>query len=211
MSLRIYNTLSRSVEPFEPLQPPTVRMYVCGITAYDLCHIGHARAAVAFDVVRRWLLASGYEVNFVRNVTDIDDKIIKRALENGESISALSQRMTEEMQRDFGALGVLTPTHEPRATQYVPQMLALIEKLQQKGLAYSTPGGDVAYAVRQFAGYGKLSGKSLDELRAGSRVAADDDKRDPLDFVLWKAAKPDEPEDARWPSKFGAGRPGWHR
>lgn len=210
MSLRIYNTLSRSVEPFEPLQPPTVRMYVCGITAYDLCHIGHARAAVAFDVVRRWLLASGYEVNFVRNVTDIDDKIIKRALENGESISALSQRMTEEMQRDFGALGVLTPTHEPRATQYVPQMLELIEKLQQKGLAYSTPGGDVAYAVRQFAGYGKLSGKSLDELRAGSRVAADDDKRDPLDFVLWKAAKPGEPEDARWNSPFGAGRPGWH-
>lgn len=210
MSLRIYNTLSRSVEPFEPLQPPTVRMYVCGITAYDLCHIGHARAAVAFDVVRRWLLASGYEVNFVRNVTDIDDKIIKRALENGESISALSQRMTEEMQRDFEALGVLTPTHEPRATQYVPQMLALIEKLQQRGLAYSTPGGDVAYGVRQFAGYGKLSGKSLDELRAGARVAADDDKRDPLDFVLWKAAKPGEPEDARWPSKFGAGRPGWH-
>lgn len=210
MSLRIYNTLSRTIQPFSPLQPPEVRMYVCGITAYDLCHIGHARAAVAFDVVRRWLLASGYEVNFVRNVTDIDDKIIKRALEQGESISALSQRMTAEMQRDFGALGVLQPTHEPRATQYVPQMLALIEKLQQRGLAYSTPGGDVAYAVRQFAGYGKLSGKSVDELRAGARVAADDDKRDPLDFVLWKAAKPGEPEDARWPSKFGAGRPGWH-
>ena len=210
MSLRIYNTLSRSVEPFEPLQPPTVRMYVCGITAYDLCHIGHARAAVAFDVVRRWLQASGYEVCFVRNVTDIDDKIIKRALENGESITALSNRMTEEMQRDFGALGVLTPTHEPRATQYVPQMLALIETLQHKGLAYQTPGGDMAYAVRQFAGYGKLSGKSLDELRAGSRVAADDDKRDPLDFVLWKAAKEGEPPEARWDSPFGAGRPGWH-
>ncbi len=210
MSLRIYNTLSRTIEPFSPLQPPLVRMYVCGITAYDLCHIGHARAAVAFDVVRRWLLECDYEVTFVRNITDIDDKIIRRALERGESISALASRMADEMHRDFDALGVLAPTHEPRATHYVPHMLALIEKLQQRGLAYRTPAGDMAYAVRQFAGYGKLSGKSVDDLRAGSRVAADDDKRDALDFVLWKAAKPNEPEDARWPSPFGQGRPGWH-
>ncbi|MBQ6656772.1 MAG: cysteine--tRNA ligase [Ottowia sp.] len=210
MSLRIYNTLSRSVEPFEPLHPPEVRMYVCGITAYDLCHIGHARSAVAFDVVRRWLEASGYKVKFVRNITDIDDKIIKRALEKGVSITSLSSDMAKAMTEDFGRLNVLRPDEEPRATEYVQEMLALIEKLQQRGLAYKTPSGDMAYAVRQFPGYGKLSGKSVDELRAGSRVAADDDKRDPLDFVLWKAAKPGEPEDARWPSKFGAGRPGWH-
>jgi len=209
MSLRIYNTLSRAVEEFSPLQPGHVRMYVCGMTVYDLCHVGHARSSVAFDVARRWLETSGLRVTFVRNITDIDDKIIRRAVENGESVRALTDRMITEMYRDFDALGIARPTHDPRATDYVPQMLDIVRTLEAKGLAYRA-GGDVNYAVRRFAGYGKLSGKSLDELHAGERVAVADGKEDPLDFVLWKSAKPEEPADAQWASDYGAGRPGWH-
>lgn len=210
MSLRIYNTLSRALEPFTPLEPGHVRMYVCGMTVYDLCHLGHARAMVAFDVVQRWLKASGYRVTYVRNVTDIDDKIIKRALDNGETIHALTERMIAALHQDADALGIERPDHEPRATAYVPQMLGLIERLEQKGLAYRAPNGDVNYAVRKFPGYGKLSGKSLDELRAGERVAVLDGKDDPLDFVLWKSAKPTEPDEAKWDGAYGPGRPGWH-
>ncbi len=210
MSLRIYNTLSRALEDFSPLVPGQVRMYVCGITVYDLCHIGHARANIAFDVVQRWLRTSGYAVNFVRNITDIDDRIITRAVKNGETIKALTERMVLEMYRDFDALGIARPDHDPRATDFVPQMLSIVDQLKTKGLAYQTPSGDVNYAVRKFPGYGKLSGKSIDELHAGERVAVLDGKDDPLDFVLWKSAKPSEPADAKWPSAYGDGRPGWH-
>ena len=214
MSLRIYNTLSREVEDFSPLTPGHARMYVCGMTVYDLCHLGHARAMLAFDVVQRWLKTSGLQVTYVRNVTDIDDKIIRRAVENGETLRALTNRMVEALHQDADALGIERPTHEPRATDYVPQMLSLIGTLESKGLAYQaqsgTGKGDVNYSVRKFQGYGKLSGKSLDELRAGERVEVLDGKDDPLDFVLWKSAKPGEPDDAKWPSIYGAGRPGWH-
>jgi cysteinyl-tRNA synthetase len=210
MSLRIYNTLSRALEPFTPLETGHVRMYVCGMTVYDLCHLGHARAMVAFDVAQRWLKASGYRVTYVRNVTDIDDKIIKRALDNGETIRALTERMIVALHQDADALGIERPTYEPRATEYVPQMLGLIERLEKKGLAYRATNGDVNYAVRKFPGYGKLSGKSLDELRAGERVAVLDGKDDPLDFVLWKSAKPTEPDEAKWDGAYGSGRPGWH-
>jgi cysteinyl-tRNA synthetase len=210
MSLRIHNTLSRALEDFSPLEPGHVRMYVCGMTVYDLCHVGHARANVAFDVVQRWLKASGYKLTFVRNITDIDDKIIRRAVENGETVRSLTDRMIVEMYRDFDALGIERPTHDPRATDYVPQMLDLVKKLEDKGLAYRAEGGDVNYAVRRFSGYGKLSGKSLDELHAGERIAVLEGKEDPLDFVLWKAAKPAEPADAQWDSAYGKGRPGWH-
>ena len=220
MTLRIYNTLTRALEEFSPLQPGRVRMYVCGITVYDLCHIGHARSAVAFDVAQRWLKASGLGVTFVRNITDIEDKIIRRALDNGETIRQLTDRMIGEMYRDFDALGVERPTHDPRATDYVPQMLDIVGKLKDKGLAYQADNGDVNFAVRKFAGYGKLSGKSLDELQAGTRelqgshlqerVAVSEGKHDPLDFVLWKSAKPSEPEGAKWDSPYGLGRPGWH-
>jgi cysteinyl-tRNA synthetase len=210
MSLRIYNTLSRALEDFSPIEPGRVRMYVCGITVYDLCHIGHARANIAFDVVQRWLKASGFHVTFVRNITDIEDKIIRRAVENGETVRALTDRMIAEMYTDFDALGIERPTHDPRATDYVPQMLDIVKKLEDKGLAYTAEGGDVNYAVRRFPGYGKLSGKSLDELHAGERVAVLDGKDDPLDFVLWKSAKPTEPDDAKWDSSYGKGRPGWH-
>ena len=210
MSLRIYNTLSRGLESFTPIEPGHVRMYVCGMTIYDLCHIGHARMMMAFDVIQRWLKSSGYRVTYVRNITDIDDKIIKRAVERGISIRALTDEMIQAMHADIGLLGIETPTLEPRATEYVPQMLDLIKQLEIKGLAYQAPGGDVNYAVRKFPGYGKLSGKSLDELRAGERVAVLDGKEDPLDFVLWKSAKETEPEDAKWSSPYGKGRPGWH-
>jgi len=209
MTLRIYNTLTRALEDFSPLEPGHVRMYVCGVTVYDLCHVGHARAYVAFDVVQRWLKASGLRVTFVRNITDIEDKIIRRSIENGETVRSLTDRMIAEMHRDFDALGVARPDHEPRATEYVPQMLDIVRKLEDKGLAYRA-GGDVNYAVRRFPGYGKLSGKSLDELHAGERVAVLDGKEDPLDFVLWKAAKPDEPAEAQWDGAYGRGRPGWH-
>ena len=210
MSLRIYNTLSRALEAFVPLQSGHVRMYVCGMTVYDLCHLGHARSMVAFDVVQRWLRASGYQVTYVRNITDIDDKIIQRAVQNGETVRGLTDRMIAALHEDADALGIERPTHEPRATDYVPQMLSMIGHLQDKGLAYQAPGGDMLFAVRQFAGYGKLSGKSLDELNAGERVAVQDGKRDPLDFVLWKSAKAEEPAEVKWNSPFGAGRPGWH-
>ena len=210
MSLRIYNSLTRSVQQFAPIVPGQVRMYVCGMTIYDLCHVGHARMMMAFDVAQRWLKQSGYSVTYVRNITDIDDKIIKRALERGITIRALTDEMIAAMHRDIGAMGIERPTHEPRATDYVGEMLGLIGKLERKGLAYRASNGDVNFSVRKFAGYGKLSGKSLDDLRAGERVAVDDGKQDPLDFVLWKAAKADEPEDAKYPSEFGSGRPGWH-
>jgi cysteinyl-tRNA synthetase len=182
-------------------------MYVCGMTVYDYCHLGHARVLVVFDMVRRWLRASGYRVTYVRNITDIDYKIIKRANENGESVDALTARFIGFMDQDAAALGVEKPDHEPRATHYVPQMLDLIQRLEQRKLAYQAGSGDVNYAVRRFPGYGKLSGKSLDELRAGERVDVDTSKEDPLDFVLWKRAKADEP---KWPSRWGEGRPGWH-
>jgi len=190
-------------------------MYVCGMTIYDLCHIGHARMMMAFDVVQRWLKSSGYRVTYVRNITDIDDKIIQRALDRGITIRALTDEMVQAMHQDIDALGIERPTIEPRATEYVPQMLDLIATLQSKGLAYQASSGDVNYSVRKFPGYGKLSGKSLDELRAGERVAVQDGKQDPLDFVLWKAAKPTEPQDAKWDAAalghpFGVGRPGWH-
>jgi len=189
------------------LRPGEVRMYVCGITVYDYCHVGHARMMVAFDMVRRWLLASGYRVTYVRNITDIDDKIIRRAQENGEPIEALTARFIRAMEEDFAALGVDKPDHEPRATAYVEEMKDIIRRLQDRNLAYQAASGDVNYAVRRFAGYGKLSGKSLDELRAGERVDVDTSKHDPLDFVLWKRSKPDEP---KWASPWGDGRPGWH-
>ncbi|WP_411884507.1 cysteine--tRNA ligase [Polaromonas sp. YR568] len=210
MSLRIYNTLSRAVEEFSPLEPGHVRMYVCGMTIYDLCHIGHARMMMAFDVVQRWFKASGLRVTYVRNITDIDDKIIRRAVERGITIRALTDEMIEAMHKDIGALGMEPPSLEPRATEYVPQMLAMIGTLEKKGLAYRGSSGDMNYSVRKFPGYGKLSGKSLDELRAGERVAVLDGKEDPLDFVLWKSAKPTEPDDAKWDSDYGPGRPGWH-
>ncbi len=210
MTLSIFNTLSRRPEPFEPIEPGHVRMYVCGMTVYDLCHLGHARSMLAFDVVQRWLKASGYRVTYVRNVTDIEDKIIARAVKNGETIKQLTDRMIDALHQDADALGIERPTHEPRATDYVPQMLDIVRQLEGKGLAYRSPNGDVNYAVRKFPGYGKLSGKSLDDLRAGERVAVDDGKLDPLDFVLWKSAKADEPAEAQWDSVYGKGRPGWH-
>jgi cysteinyl-tRNA synthetase len=205
--LKIYNTLAREKQQFFPLTPGKVRMYVCGITVYDYLHVGHARMMVVFDIVRRWLRASDYDVTFVRNITDIDDKIIRRAQENGEAVDALTARFIQAMDEDAAALGVEKPDHEPRATQYVDGMLDMIGKLEQRGLAYRAPDGDVNYAVRKFEGYGKLSGKSLDELRAGERVEVDAHKHDPLDFVLWKHAKQGEPH---WASPWGEGRPGWH-
>ena len=210
MTLRIHNTLTRAMETFTPITPGVVRLYVCGMTVYDLCHLGHARSMVSFDVVQRWLKASGYQVEYVRNITDIDDKIIQRAVDNGETLRALTQRMIDALHQDADALGIERPQHEPRATDYVPQMTRLIGQLETQGLAYRVPNGDVNFSVRKFPGYGKLSGKSLDELHAGERVAVLDGKQDPLDFVLWKSAKPQEPEEAKWASPFGPGRPGWH-
>src|SRR5690606_32797475 len=197
-------------QAFTPIEPGKIRMYVCGMTVYDYCHLGHARVMVVFDMVQRWLRASGYDVTYVRNITDIDDKIIKRAVENGETISQLTSRFIQAMDEDSAALGVQKPDHEPRATQYVTQMLGLIEKLEAHGLAYRASDGDVNYSVRDFDGYGKLSGKSLDDLRAGERVDVNSGKRDPLDFVLWKAAKDSEPPESKWESPYGLGRPGWH-
>ena len=209
-NLKIYNTLAREKQTFVPIEAGKVRMYVCGMTVYDYCHIGHGRMMMAFDVMYRWLLASGYEVTYARNITDIEDKIIKRAVENGETISQLTTRFTKYMDEDTAALGILPPTLVPRATAYVPQMLALIERLEGKDLAYQGTDGDVNYAVRNFPNYGRLSGKSLDDLRAGERVDVNTGKRDPLDFVLWKASKESEPEEVKWDSKWGKGRPGWH-
>ena len=205
--LKIYNSLKREKQVFEPIRSGQVRMYVCGMTVYDYCHLGHARVMVVFDMVYRWLKASGYQVTYVRNITDIDDKIIRRSVENGESIAQLTDRFIAYMHEDADALGVQRPDHEPRATDYVPQMQDIIRRLEARGLAYQAGDGDVNYAVRKFAGYGKLSGKSLDDLRAGERVEVDTAKEDPLDFVLWKRAKPGEPA---WDSPWGSGRPGWH-
>jgi cysteinyl-tRNA synthetase len=205
--LKIYNSLKREKQPFTPIEANKVRMYVCGMTVYDYCHLGHARVMVVFDMVYRWLKASGYDVTYVRNITDIDDKIIKRAAENGETILQLTDRFIAYMHEDADALGVQRPNHEPRATEFVPEMLDLIAQLEKRGLAYQAGDGDVNYAVRKFEGYGKLSGKSLDDLRAGERVEIDSAKQDPLDFVLWKHAKPGEPA---WQSPWGEGRPGWH-
>ncbi len=210
MTLRIHNSLTKRLEVFQPIVPGHVGMYVCGMTIYDLCHMGHARMMMAFDVVYRWLQTLGYRVTYVRNITDIEDKIIKRAVERGISIRALTDEMLDAMYADIGALGIARPTHEPRATDHVAGMLDLIGMLEDKGLAYRANDGDINFAVRKFAGYGKLSGKSLDELRAGERVAVNTGKQDPLDFVLWKAAKPDEPADAVYAGRYGPGRPGWH-
>jgi cysteinyl-tRNA synthetase len=205
--LRIYNSLAKEKQDFIPITPGRVSMYVCGMTVYDYCHLGHARVLVVFDLVQRWLRANGLEVCYVRNITDIDDKIIKRAQENKESIGELTTRFIRFMDEDAAALGVEKPDHEPRATAYVPQMLALIGQLEQNGLAYQGSAGDVNFSVRKFPGYGRLSGKSVDDLRAGERVDVDTAKDDPLDFVLWKPAKAGEPF---WPSPWGNGRPGWH-
>ena len=208
--LKIYNTLTRDKQEFVPIVPGKAGMYVCGMTVYDYCHLGHARVMVVFDMVYRWFKASGYDVNYVRNITDIDDKIIKRAAENGESIHALTARFIAAMHEDADVLGVQRPDHEPRATQYVPQMLEMIAQLENNGLAYRAADGDVNYAVRKFPGYGKLSGKSLEDLRAGERVEVADGKNDPLDFVLWKHARDSEAEEVKWDSPWGRGRPGWH-
>ncbi len=205
--LSLYNSLTRQKETFQPIVPGEVRMYVCGMTVYDFCHVGHARVMVVFDVVVRWLREGGMKVTYVRNITDIDDKIIKRAADNGERIGDLTGRFIAAMNEDADALGVTRPDFEPKATEYVAQMLDMIRTLETRGLAYAAPNGDVYYRVRGFAGYGKLSGKDPDDLRAGERVQVGEAKEDPLDFVLWKAAKPGEPS---WASPWGAGRPGWH-
>ncbi|WP_229008482.1 cysteine--tRNA ligase [Methylophilus sp. Leaf408] len=205
--LKLHNTLTRSKQDFKPIQPNKVRMYVCGMTVYDFCHLGHARVMVVFDMVARWLRASGYEVTYVRNITDIDDKIIKRANENNESIQSLTQRFITAMDEDSAKLGIIRPDIEPRATEHVQGMLDMISKLIEKGFAYQANNGDVFYKVRSFNDYGKLSGKTLDDLRAGERVDVDGHKQDPLDFVLWKSAKQGEPF---WESPWGNGRPGWH-
>lgn len=208
--LQIYNTLTRSKQAFKPIVPGKVKMYVCGMTVYDFCHIGHARVMIVFDMVARWLRASGFEVIYVRNITDIDDKIISRAIENGEPIAALTNRFIDAMHADSDALDLVHPDQEPRATNYISQMQGMIGRLIEKELAYQGEDGDVNFAVRLFPGYGQLSGKSLDELNAGERVAVGGGKRDPLDFVLWKSAKVEEPADTRWASPWGEGRPGWH-
>ena len=209
-ALKIYNSLAREKQTFVPIEPGKVRMYVCGMTVYDYCHLGHARVMVVFDMVQRWLRAQGLDVTYVRNITDIDDKIIRRAVENNETIAQLTGRFIAAMNEDAAALGVQRPDHEPRATDYVPQMLNLIGRLEDNGLAYKASDGDVNYSVRDFEGYGKLSGKSLDDLRAGERVDINSGKRDPLDFVLWKSSKESEPESVKWDSPWGRGRPGWH-
>jgi cysteinyl-tRNA synthetase len=205
--LQIYNTLTRSKAVFTPIEPGKVRLYVCGMTVYDYCHLGHARVMVAFDVVARYLRYSGYEVTYVRNITDIDDKIIRRASENGETIDLLTGRYIDAMHQDERALGVLPPDVEPRATAAMADIISMIETLMAKGLAYVGGNGDVFYAVAKFAAYGRLSGKNIEDLRAGERVDVDEAKRDPMDFVLWKMAKPGEPQ---WASPWGQGRPGWH-
>jgi cysteinyl-tRNA synthetase len=205
--LKIHNTLTRQKEEFKPLEPGKVRLYVCGITVYDYCHLGHARMMVAFDMVTRYLRHSGYDVNYVRNITDIDDKIIQRAHANGESTAALTARFIAAMHEDERALGVLPPDCEPRATAAIAEIIAMIEQLIVRGYAYVGGNGDVFYAVGKFQAYGQLSGKNIEELRVGERVDVDVAKRDPLDFVLWKMAKPGEPS---WPSPWGQGRPGWH-
>jgi cysteinyl-tRNA synthetase len=208
--LKIHNSLTRSTQEFIPIEPGKVRLYVCGMTVYDYCHLGHGRVMVVFDMVTRWLRASGLHVTYVRNITDIDDKIIKRAAENSESIRQLTDRFIAAMHADADALGVLRPDHEPRATEFVPQMPAMIGQLEKNGYAYLSGNQDVCYSVRKFDGYGKLSGKSIEDLRAGERVDVKEGKQDPLDFVLWKHAKAEEPAEVKWESAWGTGRPGWH-
>lgn len=207
MTLSIYNTLTRQKEEFKPLQAGKVGMYVCGMTVYDLCHIGHARAFIAFDLVTRYMRHIGLEVNYIRNITDIDDKIINRANENGEPFNVLVDRMVEAMNDDFARLNILPPNSEPKATDHIEGILNMVQTLIDKGFAYAASNGDVYYRVRKFEGYGKLSGKVLDELESGARIEVTDEKEDPLDFVLWKSAKPGEPS---WASPWGEGRPGWH-
>ena len=205
--LSLYNTLTKTKQEFTPINPPQVRMYVCGMTVYDYCHLGHARVMVVFDLIARWLRELGYSLEYVRNITDIDDKIIARANERKISITELTDYFIQAMHEDAAALGVLPPDHEPRATHYIAQMIAMIEEIIANNKAYVAANGDVYYSVREFPSYGQLSGKSLDDLRAGERVEVDTHKKDPLDFVLWKAAKPEEPA---WDSPWGRGRPGWH-
>lgn len=205
--LKIYNTLTQKKETFKPIHDKKVRMYVCGMTVYDFCHIGHARVLVAFDVMLRYLSMQAYQIDYVRNITDIDDKIIKRAKENNESLSDLTQRMIVAMHDDFAQLNILAPTHEPRATDAIPQMLDLIQILLDKSYAYRAKNGDICYSVEKFKTYGELAHQNLEKLRSGTRVAVDPTKKDPLDFVLWKQAKSGEPS---WESPWGKGRPGWH-
>ena len=207
MTIKFYNSLTNQKEDFKPIHDGEVSMYVCGMTVYDNCHLGHARAMMAFDILVRYLKNQGYKVKFVRNITDVDDKIIERAIQNNESIGDLTQRTIASMQEDFSQLGLLLPNIEPRATDYIPGMIEMIEGLIQKGHAYHSPGGDVFFAVRTFPEYGKLSNKNIDDLNPGARIAEDDSKKDPLDFVLWKSAKEGEPS---WDSPWGQGRPGWH-
>ncbi|RKZ56517.1 MAG: cysteine--tRNA ligase, partial [Gammaproteobacteria bacterium] len=205
--LQIHNSLTKQKEEFTPIEAGKVKLYVCGMTVYDLCHVGHARVMVVFDIVTRYLRARGYEVTYVRNITDIDDKIIARANENKETIGSLTTRFIDEMNQDADALGVMRPDIEPKATESMAEIIAMIETLIEKGFAYAADNGDVYYDVSEFEGYGKLSGRNTDELRSGERVAVNEAKHDPLDFVLWKAAKADEPA---WDSPWGNGRPGWH-
>src|SRR3569833_530579 len=205
--IRIHNSMTGEKEPLKPINPGKLRMYVCGMTVYDFIHVGHARMLMAFDVVARYLRYRGFDLTYVRNITDIDDKIIRRALENNEPMLAFADRMIRAMDEDAEQLGLARPDHEPRVTQYLPEIIKMIEQLIENGYAYVADDGDVMYAVAKFDGYGKLSGKRLEDLRAGARVEVDSAKRDPLDFVLWKHAKPNEPS---WESPWGAGRPGWH-
>jgi cysteinyl-tRNA synthetase len=206
MSLAVFNTMGNRKEPFVPREPGKVGMYVCGVTVYDLCHIGHARANVAFDIIVRYLRHAGYEVTYVRNFTDIDDKILRRAAEEGSDYLAVSTKYIRAFYEDFDRLGLLRPDSEPRATEHLPEIVALVKELVEKGKAYAVDG-DVYYSVKGFPEYGKLSGKNVEDLLAGARVDVDERKRDPLDFALWKASKPGEPA---WDSPWGPGRPGWH-
>ncbi len=205
--LMLYNTLTRQKEVFTPIQAGQVRLYVCGMTVYDLCHLGHARVLVVFDMIYRYLQAAGYQVTYIRNITDIDDKIIRRALENNEPWQTLTARYIQAMREDAAALNVLPPGAEPRATEHIPAIIAMIRRLIDKGHAYPAENGDVYYQVSSFANYGRLSGKTTADLQAGARIQPGEQKQDPLDFALWKGAKPDEPT---WDSPWGPGRPGWH-
>ena len=205
--LRLYNTLTRSKQDFVPIEPGKIRMYVCGMTVYDYCHLGHARVMIAFDVISRYLRAVGFEVSYVRNITDVDDKIIARAAENGEPVDDLTRRFIDYMHEDEARLGVMAPDLEPRATEHMDGIVAMIQTLVDKGSAYPAANGDVYYAVNTFSAYGQLAGKNTDELLAGARVGVDEAKRDPRDFALWKAARTGE---VQWDSPWGSGRPGWH-
>ena len=206
MTIKLYNTATRTKEEFRPLEPGKVGMYVCGVTVYDLCHVGHARSSIVFDVLVRYLRSRGFQVTYVRNFTDVDDKIIDRANALGKETSTLAQENIDAFNEDMERLGVLKADHEPRATEFIPAMIDMTRRLVKKGHAY-VEGGDVFYSVESYKGYGGLSGRKLDEMKAGSRIAVDEKKRHPMDFVLWKAAKPGEPQ---WPSPWGPGRPGWH-